>query len=238
VSSHRPPRLAASCAEPLILSIRSSLGWLFIGLSALCVVQSAREWRAWTPDPRLAERDLPLALPIEFAGHRVTVADNLPTDSVSSEREFEGRLQLFLDGRPLGAPSRAFVRPGRRDLGRYHTWLQVSRFHDRETGRDILFLARRIEPRTGGSVRFEVNRIDANGTVTTQLLHPWSLGRRYPVWRATQFLRANEWETFPLSMLEALGFPVFLVIFPVGTLIAGVVLVWFGRRLARSTASA
>jgi hypothetical protein len=29
-----------------------------------------------------------------------------------------------------------------------------------------------IRPRTGGSVRFEVSRINANGTVMTQLLHP------------------------------------------------------------------
>ena len=209
---------------------RSVLGWLFIGLSVICVIQSAREWRAWTPDPQLAERDLPLALPIRFAGHRIDVADDQPTDSLSSERAVEGRIQLYLDGQPLGGPSRALVRPGRRDLGRYHMWLQATPFHDRTSGEDVLFLARRIQPSDAGGARFEVNRLDESGAVTTEMLRGWSLGSRYAVWRATQFLRANEWEAFPLSMLDAVAFPLFLLIYPMGTLFLGIVLVRSGRR--------
>jgi len=212
------------------LSIRSTIGWFLVGLSVLCVIQSAREWRAWTPDRQLAEREVPLAMPIRFAGHRIDVVDDQPTDSISSEHAVEGRIQLYLDGHPLGRPSRALVRPGRRDLGRYHMWFQATRFHYIESGKDVLYFARRMQATPGSSVRFEVNTLDENGVVTRDVLHPWSLGGRYAVWRATQFLRAHEWEAFPLSMLEGVMVPIILLIFPIGTLILGIALVLLGRR--------
>jgi hypothetical protein len=62
------------------------------------------------------------------------------------------------------------------------------------------------------------------------MLRGWSLGSRYGVWRATQFLRANEWEAFPLSMLDFVAFPIVLLIYPIGTLILGIGLVRSGRR--------
>jgi hypothetical protein len=221
-----------------VISIRAIIGWLLIGLSIAGVIQSAREWRAWTPDARLVERDRPQELPIRFAGHRVDVRDDQPTDSIHSERAVEGHIQLFLDGRAIGAPTRALVRPGRRDLGRYHTWLEAVPFRDRTSGKEFLFLARRLEPRDGQGVRFEVNQIDESGAVTTRVLRGSSLGRYYPVWRTTQFLRANEWEAFPLSMLDAVIFWPILVVYPFGTLLVGIVLVWRARRRDREVVSA
>jgi hypothetical protein len=208
--------------------------WLTIGsaliiLSLAAVVQSVRELLLWEQrGPDYAEESY-LKRPLEFAGHTITVRDDQPTDSAHSEAAYEGRIQILMNGEPLGAPSRALVRRGRRDLGRYHLWFDAWQFTERATGQKTLWLARRLQPDPGGSPRYEVVVVDEQGRRQTRVYRGWELGSGYPLFRATQFIR-DEWSAFPLSMLDAVFFWPILLLYPLGTLVLGVSLLRRGAQ--------
>jgi hypothetical protein len=136
-----------------------------------------------------------------------------------------------MDGRDLGEPSQASVRRGRRDLGRYHTWVDAWRLRDRTTNRTTLWLVRRIHPLSERQTRYEVTTVEQDGTHHTSTLRTWQLGANYPLFRSTQFIRDGS--AIPLSMLGAVIFPPLLIVFPLGTLVLGIILL---RRTSRARA--
>jgi hypothetical protein len=189
-----------------------------------------REYLLWESGAQQYREDSYLERPFTFAGQPIDIRDDQPTDSVTSEREYEGVIQILIDGQPLGPPARALVRRGRTDLGRYHLWFSAWTFTDRATGRTTLWLARRHQPDSTEGPRFEVTTVAEDGTRETRLLRQWQLGTSYPLFRSTQFVRDGSFFAIPLSMLEAFIFPPILLMFPIGTLIVGVVLVRRGTR--------
>jgi hypothetical protein len=203
---------------------------LLTALSLAAVVQSAREYLLWEGGRRDYVEVSFLEQPFTFAGHTFTVEDDQPTDSSDSEAQYEGTARLLMDGKPLGAPSRALVRRGRRDLGRYHLWFDAWQFRERAGGRNTLWLARRLQPDSTIGPRFEVITVAEDGAQRTRLLSTWQLGTTYPLFRATQFIRDGTSAAIPLSMLDASIFPPTLLVFPIGTLALGVYLIRHGRR--------
>ncbi len=198
---------------------------LLVGLSVLAIVQSAREYLLWERGASTFQEQGFDTQPIEFNGHRVTVSDDQPTDSVHSETEYEGAIQLTMDGSPLGQPSRAGVRRGRSrpgDLGRYHGWFDAWQFRDRASGALTLWLVRRIQATDRARPQFEIITIDDDGHRQVRLLRGYQLGVSYPLFRSTQFVRdASPLSGVPLSVLDFVIAPVFLLIFPFGSLVLG-----------------
>lgn len=197
------------------------LGYLLVGISAAVVVQSAREALLWETGRQAFDEEQLLELPIRFGGHTIAVHDDQSTDPVHSQEAFPGMLWLTIDREALGPPSRAMVRRGLGDLGRYHLWLAAWRFRERESGRNTLWLARRLQPDPTSRPRFEVVTIQENGTYTTRELGTWHLGESYPLFRATQYIRDSISGAIPLSMLEMAAAPLILLICPVGTFLLG-----------------
>ena len=137
-------------------------------------------------------------------------------------------MQILMDGRPLGTPTRALVRRGRRDLGRYHLWFDAWQFRDRASGKSTLWLVRRLQRHSGASPRYEVITVAEDGLHETRVLRGFELGGSYPLFRATQFVRdANLWSGVPLSVLDFVVLPPLLLFFPLGTLLLG--LHWIRR---------
>jgi len=207
-------------------SVRRIAGVGLIVFSLLAVLQTAREIALWTyGEHRYDERALEQQ-PVEFAGHRISVTDDQSTDSVPSETETHGTIQPIIDGVPLGFPSIAGVRRGRRDLGRYHGWYDAWVFRDRRSADSVLYLARRVQPRSSESPRFELTTVDGSTrAVTRRVLTGWQLAWSFPTFRSTQFIRDNTWTALPLALGDLLGFfPLAVLVFPVGTAVVGYLL--------------
>ena len=206
-------------------------------LSVAAVVQSLRELWLWERDGAEYTEQSYLELPIIFAGHTLTVVDDQPRSSRYSEDEQPGTIRLLLDGVPLGVTSRAQVRPGRHDLGRYHRWLDVWQFRRRTSGDSALWIARRLQDTPKQEPRFEVFEVMEGGVMRHEQLRGWQLSSSYPLFRATQFVR---WENLlygvPLSVLDWVAYPPLLLVFPLGTFALGTVLVWRGRASKRVAA--
>ena len=218
--------------------ISKVFGGALVGLSLMAVCQTVREIALWDSGQRryterlVAERDL------VFGKHRVSVTDSLPTDSLHSQDAVPGSLRLTVDGVEIGKPTHAAIRRSLSDNGRYHLWFSAWVFRERERGDSSLWLARRIQPDADTGFRFEVTVLGADGTVRTRWLRAWQLGWEYRMFRSTQYLREGTWTTMPLTLSGLLGFfPLALLVFPIGTFVAGTIL-WRRGRSAGSVAPA
>lgn len=193
-----------------------------MGVSALSVVQTAREILLGVIGDHLYEEAALQQRTFAFAGHAFSVADDQPQSGTGSQTEQDGTIQPLIDGQPLGPSSHARVRPGLEDLGRYHLWYDAWLFRERTTGNSTLWLARRLQRGEGDSPRFEVTVVEPDGTLQTRILRGWQLGTESRLYRATQFVRGSTWTVLPLSLGDALGyFPLLLFVFPVGTSVLG-----------------
>jgi hypothetical protein len=205
--------------------IPRAIGMALVALSALAVLQTAREVVLRQLGDRAYTEELRQERPLAFAGHTITVADDQPVDGTRSQADHDGWIQPLMDGKPLGPPSRARVRRGLADLGRYHLWFDAWVFRDRATGRASLWLARRLQPTDASDPRFEVVTVAPDGARERRVLRAWRLGTDYRLFRATQFVREGAWSAMPLSLGATFGvFPVLLLAFPIGTFFAGVLL--------------
>jgi hypothetical protein len=183
----------------------------------------------WKHGEATYSEDSYLELPFSFGNHIFSVADDQPVDTAYSEQAFEGTAYLTMDGRPLTEPARALVRRGRADLGRYHLWIDAWRFVD-ASGDSTLWFARRLQPAERATPQYEVLTLAVGHTVERRVYAGWQLGRNYPLFRSTQFLRTGILEGVPLSLLDALYFWPILLIFPFGTLVLGCFLLRPGHR--------
>jgi hypothetical protein len=216
------------------MRLRWIIGGILAAVSVASIIQSFREYLLWERGSRRYDERPLLERPFRFAGQSFTVADSHPytpagEGEYTSEAAVWGTIQVFRDQSPLDSRSRAEVRPGRKDLGRYHLWFDASVFRDKQSGDSALWMARRIEAE-GSRPLYEVITIAADGGEIRRLLRTHQLGRSYPIFRSTQFLRGSTFFVVPLSVLDFFIFPPFLLIFPVGTLITGLLLVRSGKR--------
>lgn len=206
-------------------SAARSLGAALVAVSLFAVVQTIRELLLWERGRAQFADESVSARPISFAGRTWSVTDNQPFTPGAGYTEFEGAIQPTVDGRPLGMPSRAKVRRGLADLGRYHRWYDAWLFRERGSGQRTLWLARRLQAMESDAPRFELVTISEAGEWHTQVLRSWQLCRDYPTFRATQFVREGTSWPFPLALDGVIGFfPILLLIFPLGTLVLGVFL--------------
>ena len=213
--------------------IAAAIGFALVALSATSVIQSVREWRMWRAgEARFSEETFGTDTLVVFAGATIRIVDDQPLESAASEVAYEGRLQFKVDEDSLGPSSRAMIRRGRRDIGRYHLWADVWRFTDRASGDSSVWLVRRLQERDERRPRFEVIAIASGKVRRSEILRTWQLGRSYRHFRATQFVREGTSAAFPLSVLEAFYFPLVLLVFPVGSFILGTWLWRVGRRRA------
>lgn len=202
-----------------------TVGVALVSFSALAVLQTVREVVLWELGDRAYTEESPQGRTFGFAGHTFTVTDDQPVEG-DSQAEFDGRIQPMMDGKPLGPTSRARVRRGVVDLGRYHLWYDAWVFRERATGRASLWLARRLQPTDASDPQFEVVTVAPDGTQERRVLSAWRLGTAYRLFRATQFVREGTWTAMPLSLNAVIGFfPIFLLVFPIGTFIAGALLI-------------
>lgn len=209
------------------MKLRRVLGSILIVISGVSIVQSTREYLLWESGDGVEQRDI-RDRAFRFAGRSFTVEDEHPyiprrQGEYNSEAAVPGTIRLTSGGSVLGAPSRAEVRPGRNDLGRYHTWFDAAVFRDTRSGDSVLWMARRIQPE-GSRPVFEVVTVSADGTQNTRVLRAYQLGQSYPLFRSTQFLRGSTFFVVPLSVLEFFVFPPLLLLFPFGALALGIVL--------------
>ena len=206
------------------------MGCGLVVLSLISVIQSARAFALWeTGVRRYTEHDVQ-NLPITFAGQRIEIQDDRPHTATGSQSESSGRVAIRLNGRLQSAASHAAIRTGLDNLGRYHGWLDAWIFVARAGGDSTLWIARRLQETESASPRFRLLIVHASGAVETRTVRGWQLGFDYPSYRSTQFVRSGEWEVLPFDVSDAAGiFPILLLVFPVGSLIAGVFLLKSSR---------
>ena len=219
--------------------VSRTVGWVLVSVSFLAVAQTVREVALWELGSRKYAEESSQERTFRFAGHTFTVADDQPADGTHSQTEYDGTIQPLMDGRPLGPPSRARIRRGLEDLGRYHLWYDAWLFADRARGDTSLWLARRLQETDQSVPRFELTVVDAVGRADRRVLSRWALDRDYRVFRGTQFVREGGWTVMPLSLTGVAGFvPPFLVLFPIGSFLVGMRLLRRPRSPTRSVVAA
>jgi hypothetical protein len=128
--------------------------------TACAAVRSVRGWNRYNNHESPGRR-------FAFAGHRIALEDDQPTDTVSHEHETPGMLTLTIDGRAVGMPARVGVRRGRPDDGRYHSWFDATVFTSRANRDSSLWLARKVR-RDNGDTRYEITELYSNGSIRTR----------------------------------------------------------------------
>jgi hypothetical protein len=213
------------------MSVARAVGLFFVAISTLSIVQTVREGALWkSGEDNFAEESL-RGVPIHFGDHLVTITDDQPNDSEHSYKESEGSVQLLIDSRPYRTPSRARIRRGLNDFGRYFGWIDAWVF---TSGRDTTFwLACRIQPSGSASPTFEITTARRGGAITTEVFEPWQLSTDYRRFRATNFMQTGA-RVFPLSKVDMLGMmPIFALVFPIGTFLLGILLMRRGNGMPK-----
>ncbi|CAN5673055.1 hypothetical protein BH23GEM6_BH23GEM6_10220 [soil metagenome] len=210
-------------------NMRTAVGIFLVTVSLVSIIQSIREVVLLVRGYERYEEDSLLERPFAFGDRSFTLEDDHPyiprePDGHTSEAGFPGTIRVMMDGAPLTERAHAIVRPGRNDLGRYHLWFDAWVFLDRHTGERKLWMAQRIQENGARFPEFEVITVSQNGALERQRLGWYQLGRNYPLFRATQFISDGSFFRMPLSMAEAVVFPVFVLVFPLGTLALGLLL--------------
>lgn len=183
------PRVMALRTRPKVQVV---IGAILVLIAGVPIVQQVREFSFWAAGDRRYQESVVLDNPVQFAGRTLEVQDDLPFKQVAVEyredRQFS-YASVRLDGAELLSRHRIEVRPGRDkgDLGRYHLWIDAGRFLDRSTGKDELWIARRVEPDTG-SAFYEVVVISGAGEVTVDTVRSEHRATSYPLYRSLQFL--------------------------------------------------
>jgi hypothetical protein len=207
------------------------IGLFLTIVSIFSIAQTIREIVFFeSGESKYAEANV-IHLPARFGGHLVSVADDqphLPRDENDYYKSTQGRIQLLIDSQPLGKSSAGRIRVTLDDLGRYFGWVDVWQFKESNVRDSSLWVARRIQETPSVSPLYEITTIDGNGAIVTDTFPPWRLGTDYRRFRATQFMQSGA-QVMPLSVADMLGMmPVLVLVFPLGTLLLGVLLL--GKR--------
>jgi len=205
------------------------VGLLLVTVSVVPVIQMTREVLFWERGGRRYDERVITALPIRFGGHTLAIADSLP-HSDYSEDAHRGTAQILLDGKPLGEPQRAMIRPGRRDIGRYHGWIAASIFRDLRSGHETLWAGRRVESPGLQDQTFEIVRIDKSGAVSSSRVQYEQRADSYPQFRTIQSLSDSLPTVYAFSMAN--GWPSLLVpiLYPWAIFVLGLILLRAGWR--------
>ena len=200
------------------------VGICLVIVSALSIVQTIREIALFEIGRSAYSETLLRNVPIRFAGRLVSVSDDQPNNASHSQQQVDGILRLTIDSTLL-APSYARVRPGIDDLGRYHGWLNAWIFRSFARSDSTLWLARRIQPSESKQPRYEFTIIGSDGNVDSNTVWGWQLATSYLRYRSSQFVRSADWTVMPLSVAAGFGLsPILWLIFPIGTLAFGLIL--------------
>ena len=124
--------------------------------------------------------------PIRFGGRAIQFRDSLGA-LPPSEAAFPGLVEILIDEQVVSKGQEAMIRPGRRDIGRYHLWITAGIFRDRRTGSEDLWLGRRIESK-GSARAYEIIRINQAGRLSTDRVALRQRADSYPLYRTVQFL--------------------------------------------------
>ena len=205
--------------------LANALGIALLVVSALAILQTARELLLFLTGERAFEERPVSETTFNFAGRSVSIVDDQPVDTGYSEIATQGLIDARIDGKSIAVPVRAEIRRHHRDSGRYYGWYQAWIFRSRSTNDSALYLARRVQSSQEDSPEFEITVVDRSGKADRRVLRAWELGWDYRVFRSTQLIRQGTWNVMPLTLSSVIGiFPLFLLIFPVGTTVLGILL--------------
>ncbi len=196
---------------------------MLVATSALAILQSFRESRLFDRGFAEYKEDFAFDLPLSFKDHTITLTDSLPTDTSLGQAERNGSVTIAIDGHPISSEY-ASIRPGQESMGRYHLWIEAVTFYDRANGQSVFLLAQRLQPNGHGRARVRVVTIPESGAMTLDTLPRYAFFPTYPRFRASQFVRDGAYSPFPFSVLDGFLFPLVFVVFPLGSLVVGVVL--------------
>jgi hypothetical protein len=213
-------------------------GFFLVAVSLASIVQSIREENYQDAERgRYVEHDLPERR-WQFGGHTFDVRDDRQTaDRAQGDVRSDGTLQLFVDGRPLGPPSRAVVREEVTGAGRYFPWFEAVVFEERASGRTSLWIARALGDGPVGPA-FQVVVVDEGGAIQVrEVKRSDPPVDDYRLSRVLQFMGGPPPPLFPMSVLGAAFFWPMLLVYPLGTLLLGLYLAFARRRTAPAVAS-
>lgn len=213
-------------------------GWVLLFLSVIPIVQSVRELGFWRNGMARFEEQPAYELPIRFAGHVIMVEDTLAHTDTRSQDEVPGTARVLIDGREVLPALPARIRPGLNTIGRYVFWVDANVITDKRTGERAFYLARRRKASLFGGRSYDLLRMSADGSYTLRRLSSSQRAESYPVWRTVQFLHDIAEPAYDFSVLAIWPSIIVPGIYPLATLVLGIVLVVLGRWRARRAAEA
>ncbi|MEP6780543.1 MAG: hypothetical protein ABJC26_11685 [Gemmatimonadaceae bacterium] len=208
------------------------IGGILVAISVFSALQMVREILFWEyGEKHYGISNERYAPQFSFAGHEFSVTDNLSVDTASRRKDYSnayetkpGFIQVTMDGLPLGALQRAEIRHIQEGTGRYYGWYSAQLFLT-GAGRDsVLYIARRIQPDSSQTARFEIRTIASNGTQHVRMLHDWQLDWDFRDYMSTSLLAQDSWLLFPLSAGAFGMLPFLWIIFPIAPFVIGIFL--------------
>lgn len=208
--------------------IRTIVGAALLTLTAICVVQTAREVLDGT-STRWTETEI-RADTFAFADHAIAIVRPAVT-STTDRRAVVDEERVLFDGMPIGAPRvQRTVGWPLADGRRSPHWLTVVRFVDRDARDSSLWIARRVQHADADPPRFEVVVVDAGGRPSVQTYEANALSGDYRLRSVTGLIGEDVQPTFPGSIVPFLWFSYGMVLVPIVAGVLGFVLLRSGRR--------
>jgi hypothetical protein len=209
-----------------------SLPWglLVTAISAFPIIQELREDAFWRAGQARFQEEQLLDQPLRFAGHTITIEDPLPRGGPPSEKAERGEVRVLLDGHEVLPAQPVMVRPGQRDLGRYHLWIDAWIFTDRRTGTSFLQVGRRRSGVAGAGRAYDFLRVDANGSHAVRRLSHAQRAESFPTWRTIQFLNDGTDSVYFFSLTNTWPTVFVPLFYPQTTLVIGIALLVIGWR--------
>lgn len=203
---------------------RRIAGAVLLALSLTSVLQTAREvWDAfhpqWTVDPRSGSE-------FRFAGRTISVERPEPPNPAAGRLVLQERVRI--DGVDVGAPTG--LRMARwRLVGEMRSphWFSAAVITDREGRDSSLWLVRRLQAADTVPPRFEVIVVDTSGRHAVHTYSQRALRRDERLHNLTYLVAERLRPDHPLSVTAFVWFPYLVLLFPIGTGIAGA---WMLRR--------
>jgi hypothetical protein len=205
------------------------IGVLLVVLSLFSIVQTVRDAAFWIGGDAEWDEGSVQRFPFSFAGRTVTLTRAEPLkawpDSAIVAQE-----RVLIDGIEVGQRGAWRQRNWPVAVGmRSPHWTDKRIFINRASHDSSLWIARRLQLSDSVMPIFEFVTIDARGRYATQTVPQNKLDVDYRLARMTYLVGENGPAWFPFSVFGLLMLPILFLVYPMGTLALGALLMRLGK---------
>jgi hypothetical protein len=204
-------------------------GVLLVVLSSFSIVQTVRDAVFWIGGDAEWDESSVQRFPFSFAGRTVMLMRAQPLQAWP-DSAIVAQERVLINGIEVGQRGALRQRNWPVAFGmRSSHWTDKRIFINRASHDSSLWIARRLQRSDSAMPVFEFVTIDARGRYETQTVPQNKLDVDYRLARMTYLVGENGPAWFPFSVFELLMFPILFLVYPIGTLALGALLMRLGK---------